>query len=132
MPLPLAEITQLLQQSLPELMALYLFGSHASGTANPESDLDLALLLPGKADPLTLWQLGDKVAERVGYPVDLLDLRAATTVMQYQIITTGRRIWEKDHQPALYESFILSEKTALDEARAPLLERIQREGTIHG
>jgi uncharacterized protein len=43
--------------------------------------------------------------------VDLLDLRAASTVMQYQIITTGQRWWVKYVQPALFESVVLSEKT---------------------
>jgi len=66
--------------------------------------------------------------------VDLVDLRTASTVMQYQIITTGERLWARDGQAALYESFILSEKTALDTARAPLLQDILRTGKVlaHG
>ena len=46
--------------------------------------------------------------------------------MQYRIITTGQRLWARDSQAALYESFILSQKTALDEARAGLLQDIQK------
>ncbi|MBF0154719.1 MAG: nucleotidyltransferase domain-containing protein [Magnetococcales bacterium] len=125
-------MSRTLQEALPELLAFYAFGSCVSGDAGPESDLDLAILIPGRADPVALWRLSGNLAEIAGCPVDLLDLRAASTVMQYQVITTGRRIWEKDHQAALYESFILSEKTALDEARAPLLKIIHQEGTIHG
>ncbi|MEO7161227.1 MAG: nucleotidyltransferase domain-containing protein, partial [Polaromonas sp.] len=64
-------------------------------------------------------------------PVDLLDLRAASTVMQYQIITTGQRWWVSDAQAALYEAAILS-KTALDSARAGLLGDIQKRGSIYG
>jgi hypothetical protein len=52
--------------------------------------------------------------------------------MQYQIITTGARLWERDLQAALYECAILSEKTALDEARAGLLADIEREGRVYG
>ena len=89
-------------------------------------------MVEGKINPVTLWTLADQLADVVGCPVDLLDLRTASTVMQYQIITTGRRLWRRDHQASLYESFILSEKTALDEARAPLMAIIQREGTIYG
>ena len=65
-------------------------------------------------------------------PVDLLDLRAASTVMQHQIITTCQRWWAGDVQAALYEAAILSEKTALDTARAGLLDDIQKRGSIHG
>lgn len=121
-----------LRDNLPDLLAIYAFGSRLTGEAGPESDLDLAVLVAGKADPVRLWLLAGQLVDVVGCPVDLLDLRVVSTVMQYRIITTGEKLWDKDHQAARYESFILSEKTALDEARAPLLAIIQREGSIHG
>jgi hypothetical protein len=52
--------------------------------------------------------------------------------MQYQIITTGQRWWARDAQAALFESAILSEKTALDMARAGLLTDIQERGSVYG
>lgn len=69
--------------------------------------------------------LSSELAATARCHVDLLDLRASSTVMQYRIITTGQRLWARDSQAALYESFILSQKTALDEARAGLLQDIQ-------
>lgn len=116
----------------PNAMALYAFGSRVQGTAGPASDLDLAVLVPGYADPVRLWELSGELADVAGCEVDLLDLRAASTVMQYQVITTGQRLWAKDHQAGLFESFVLSEKTALDQARAALLADIQQEGKILG
>ncbi|MCU1737171.1 MULTISPECIES: nucleotidyltransferase domain-containing protein [unclassified Pseudomonas] len=121
-----------LQNHLPDLLAVYLFGSHAQGTAGPDSDVDMAVLLSGQLDPVLLWQLSGDLADIAGAPVDLIDLRAATTVMQYQIVTRGRRLWAKDVQAGLFESFILSEKTALDTARAGLLKDIQEEGIVYG
>ena len=121
-----------LQNHLPDLLAVYLFGSHAQGTAGPGSDVDLAVLLPGTVDPVSLWRLSGDLADIAGRPVDLIDLRAATTVMQYQIVTRGRRLWAKDVQAGLFECFILSEKTALDEARAGLLKDIKEEGSVYG
>ncbi|MBF0448659.1 MAG: nucleotidyltransferase domain-containing protein [Magnetococcales bacterium] len=125
-------IIGVLRERISNLLAIYAFGSRVSGDAGPESDLDLAVLVEGKADPVALWHLAGKLDDLAGCPVDLLDLRAASTVMQYRIITTGEQLWARDHQADLYESFILSEKTALDEARAPLMTIIQQEGTIHG
>jgi len=121
-----------LRNHLPGLLAVYLFGSHAQGTAGPDSDVDLAVLWSGQVDPVLLWQLSGDLADLVECPVDLLDLRAATTVMQYQILTRGRRLWASDVQAGLFECFILSEKTALDEARAGLLQDIQEEGSVYG
>lgn len=106
---------------VPDLLAVYAFGSRIRGTAGPDSDLDLAVLVAGHADPLKLWQIAGDLADLAGCPVDLLDLRAASTVMQYQIITTGMRWWARDAQAALFEAAILSEKTELDRARSDLL-----------
>ena len=117
---------------VPNLLAVYAFGSRVQGTAGAESDLDLAVLVAGYAEPVALWELAGDLADTAGCPVDLVDLRAASTVLQYQVITTGRRWWARDVQAALYEAAILSEKTALDTARAGLLADIQREGTIYG
>ena len=125
-------ILEMLQSRVPGLLAIYAFGSRPQGTAGPQSDLDLAVLVAGYADAVALWELSGELADLVACPVDLLDLRAASTVMQYQIITTGQRWWAGDAQAALYETVILSEKTALDTARAGLLDDIRKRGTIYG
>ena len=127
-----AAIVQTLQTRLPDLLAIYAFGSRIHGTAGPDSDLDLAVLVAGYADPLTVFDLAGTLADTAGCPVDLLDLRAASTIMQYQIITTGHRWWAKDGQAALFEAAMLSEKTALDTARAGLLSDIEQRGTVYG
>jgi uncharacterized protein len=125
-------IVQKLQAQVPHLLAIYAFGSRIQGNARPDSDLDLAILVAGYAQPLALWTLADEVAEIAGCSIDLLDLRAASTVMQYQIITNGQRWRARDAQAALFEAAVLSEKTALDTARAGVLIDIQKEGTIYG
>ena len=119
-------------KALPDLQAIYLFGSQANGDAGPDSDIDLAILTEAPRDSVKLWELASDLALISGKHVDLLDLRATNTVMQYQVITTGERIWTTGSSAALYESFILSEKTRLDEARAGLLQDIAARGTVHG
>lgn len=121
-----------LQAEVPGLLAVYVFGSQVTGEAGSESDLDVAVLSAGVVEPLLLWRLSGELADIVGVPVDLLDLRAASTVMQYQVLTTGRRLWSGNIQAGLFESYVLSEKTALDTARAELLADIQKEGNVYG
>jgi len=125
-------LIQTLQARVPKLLAIYAFGSRVQGTAGPDSDLDLAVLVAGYAEPLALFDLAGELADIAGCAVDLLDLRAASTVMQYQILTTGERWWARDAQAALFEAAVLSEKTALDTARAGLLSDIQQRGTVYG
>lgn len=116
---------------IPNLMALYVFGSQAQGTPRPDSDLDLAILAPDHVEPNLLWSLSNDIAKLVNCEVDLLDLRAASTVMQYQVISTGKAIWNIGLQARLFEVFILSEKLAFDEAREPLLRAITKEGHVY-
>lgn len=125
-------ILNLLQKDVPTLSGLWLFGSHAIGQTHADSDLDLALLADEPLDVVALWELSETLADIAQCPVDLLDLRAASTVMQYQIIMQGRRLWMRDVSAALYECFILSEKLALDEARAGRLADIQATGKVYG
>ncbi len=125
-------IIQRLKSQLPNVLGIYAFGSRIRGDARPDSDLDLAVLVAGYADPLQLFQLSAELADIAGCEVDLLDLRAASTVMQYQVITTGERWWASDSQAALYETAILSEKITLDNARAGLLADIKQRGSVYG
>ena len=125
-------ILDVLQRAIPSLSAVYAFGSQVSGDAGPESDLDLAILADTPPDAVRLWEIASELMDIAGCAVDLLDLRAASTVMQYRVITSGKRLWMRDSGPALYESFILSEKTELDEARKGLLNDIRASGTIYG
>lgn len=125
-------LLQILQERLPHLLAIYAFGSRISGHARVDSDLDLAVLVAGYADPLALFDLAGDLADVAGCTVDLLDLRAASTVMQYQIVMTGQRWWASDAQAALFETAVLSQKTALDTARAGLLADIEQRGSVYG
>jgi len=81
---------------------------------------------------LQLWQLSQDLAAELGCAVDLLDLRTASTVMQHQVLTTGRRLWAQEPAAGLFECFVLSEKTALDSARAGLLADIAKSGKVYG
>lgn len=126
------EIVARLQSALPDLLAVYLFGSHAQGQAGPDSDLDLAVLTGRRIAPLAVWELSQALAAALDSDVDLVDMRSASTVLQYQVITTGVRLWASNAEAGLFECMVLSEKTELDTARAGLMQDIQREGSVYG
>lgn len=129
---PDGPVLRRLRAALPTLLAVHAFGSQVQGTAGPDSDLDLAVLVAGRADVLQLWQLSQELAAELGCAVDLLDLRTASTVMQHQVLTTGRRLWAQEPAAGLFECFVMSEKTALDSARAGLLADIANSGKVYG
>ena len=129
--LPDGPLVQTIRARLPEAFSVYAFGSRMNATASAQSDLDLAVLVPGYVPPLALWDLSSVLANLVQCPVDLVDLRAASTVMQFQILTTGRVLWSCGLKADLFETYVLSEKLDLDYARADLLEDIARNGRIY-
>ncbi len=128
---PDGPVLALVLAKIPNLMALYVFGSQVQGTSGPESDLDVSVLAPGLIDPNVLWSLSNEIASLVNSAVDLLDLRAASTVMQYQVLSTGKTVCDIGLQARLFEVSVFSEKLALDEAREPLLRTITREGHVY-
>ena len=129
---PNGSVVTTLRTAFPHALAIYAFGSRVQGTARADSDLDLAVLVAGYAEPLLLWLQANALAEALGCAVALLDLRAASTVMQHQILTHGRRLWACELEAGLFESYVLSEKLALDSARAGLLADIVQEGAVYG
>jgi len=120
-----------LRRAFPNVLAIYAFGSRVQGTAHEDSDLDLAVLVAGYAEPLQLWEQANQLTEILGCAVDLLDLRAASTVMQYQVLTQGRRLWASEPAAGLFECFALSEKTRLDADRAGLIADIEKNGRVY-
>jgi uncharacterized protein len=125
-------VVSLLRNIFPTVLAVYAFGSRISGTAHPDSDLDLAVLVAGYADPLTLWEAASQLESTVGCSVDLLDFRAASTVMQHQVLCHGRLLWGLQPQAGIFECFVFREKFELDMAREGLLQDIAHRGNVYG
>lgn len=125
---------QRLRQAFDGVQAVYLFGSHAQGCANAESDVDVAVLAEKRLPVLTLWDVANELARELDADVDLIDLRFASTVLQYQVVTTGKPLWTMTPflDVGLFETMVLSEMTTLNERIAPLLSDIQQTGSIYG
>lgn len=91
--------------------------------------------MTGYSDPKDLWDISSDIGELANCEVDLLDFRAASTVMQYQILTTGKRLFAVDSTYGFsvggYEATLLSAMTALNEARTGILADIQKDGTVY-
>jgi len=73
-----------------------LFGSVAKETARADSDLDIAVLANHKLSTDEKIQLIEAFAQKIGRPVDLIDLFDPPQPLLGQIIKTGRRILGTD------------------------------------
>jgi uncharacterized protein len=84
----------------PDIVAAYLFGSLASGRARADSDIDLAVWLPGDPDARARYrrklQLMEAVERFADREVDVVILNNASPTLQFQVLRHGRRIYEGD------------------------------------
>lgn len=122
-----------LQADLPTLKGVYLFGSRADGSALPDSDFDLAFLAPGHVlDDYALYCLRLKLAQLLNADVDLIDLNHASTVLQFQIVAKGQRIFSSDSLFCdEFDLFVFSSYQRLNESQQDLLEDIKTRGRIY-
>lgn len=123
----------ILRTALRELVAAYRFGSTATGSARLSSDVDLAVLADGRLDPIVRFDLQERLAGALHIDVDLVDLRAASTVMASQIVTTGVLLYEGDSTARhVFENFVYGRYARFNEERREILDRIAREGRVYG
>ena len=90
-----------------EIDALYLFGSQAEGRAHAHSDVDIAVLTRREIAKERLWRLEDRWASTWPDWVDLHVLNLAPVPAQFEVITRGRRLWQRSlERVAEYESWV--------------------------
>lgn len=120
-------IGPLVRATYPNVQAVYLFGTYGTADERPDSDVDIALLLPHDeakaAGSLLMSDLRFVLEARLGRNVDLINLRTVSTVLQKEIVATARRIDCADwNATAEFEMLVLSMYQKLNEERREILE----------
>ncbi|MBN1684817.1 MAG: nucleotidyltransferase domain-containing protein [Gammaproteobacteria bacterium] len=124
-------LVSLIKKSYPKVEAIYLFGSFGTKFETPASDIDLAILLPSATNTVALWEKSQKIASKMRRDVDLIDLKQVSTVFQYQIINTGKRLYCPDTAKCdFFENNVFSEYLDFNQRRKPILEDIEQRGRI--
>ena len=122
-----------LRAQLPELLALYRFGSWGGIHERADSDLDLAVLSRQSLPPEVCWEFAQQLAALAKRQVDLVDLRRASTVMRAQVIANGERLFCADSRVCdEFEDGVFSAYARLNEERRAILQDIQERGSVYG
>jgi len=115
------------------VLGVYVFGSTAAGSTREGSDLDLAVLAAARLPAMRVWELAQSVAGRIGCDVDLIDLRAVSTVMRMQVMAHGERLACADPEACgVFEDFVYADFARLNEERAAILADIRQRGSVYG
>lgn len=115
-----------------DVLAAYLFGSVARGTAGAGSDVDVAVLLAG-APPPTLeglrFPLQDALEEALGAPVQLVVLNGAPSDLVHRVLRDGILLLDRD--PAARIRFEVRARNEYFDLQ-PILARYRGAGAAPG
>jgi predicted nucleotidyltransferase len=78
--------------AVPDAWALYAYGSFARAEEWPQSDLDLAVLLPPRHVITDRSGLAHRISRDVGREVDLVELRRAGLDLIREVLRDGRAL----------------------------------------
>ena len=129
-------MTRIIQTHYPAIQGIYLFGSHGTENQWPDSDVDIALLLPHdqakREKHLFLSSCRTDLETALKKEVDLVNLRQVTTVFQKEIIENGRLICRTDaYAVDEFEMLVISYYQKLNEERRGILEEFFRTGRAY-
>ncbi|MBA1334133.1 MAG: hypothetical protein HPY66_1617 [Firmicutes bacterium] len=112
---------------------IYMFGSAARGEMTGESDVDIAFLCDCSPDEYEIYVIAQEIACMLDREVDLVNLERASTVLQAQVVSTGKVIYCK-HQGKrmIYEMNVLKDYARLNEERKPIIEKVKERGSVYG
>jgi predicted nucleotidyltransferase len=133
---PTEEIVRVVLEHYPFAQAIYLFGTYGTADEWPESDVDVAVLLPPeearRMPPLILTSCHLALVDLLSKPVDLLNAREVATVFQKEIVASGRLLYAGDAGAvAEFEMLALSLYQKLNEERGAILRAFRETGRAY-
>ncbi len=133
-PNPLVEllVARLLER-VPDLLAVYRFGSFDTPAQRPDSDIDLGLLGEAPLEPVFLFDLAGELPTLALREVDLIDLITCSTVLRAQVVATGERVFCRDrYRCESFATTAFSRYAHLNEARRAILDDIAARAAVIG
>jgi len=128
-----AAIVQKIVARLPDVRAIYRYGSAGTKYERKVSDIDIAILASRIVPLQEMLELAGELTVLTGREIDLHDLRKLPVSLRVQIVLDGKRLYCKDRAAAeAYDSRTLSEYVRLNEERRYILNDIKRREQIYG
>ena len=113
----------------PHVSAIYVYGSFARGEEWPDSDLDLAVLLPPERRIGDLLDVIRKLSEGLRRRVDLIDLRKVGDVLRREVLADGHTLFVSNPQAVLsWEASAMSRYARHREEIKDILDDFKRTG----
>jgi uncharacterized protein len=119
--------------ALPDVMAIYAYGSFARSEEWPQSDLDLAVLLPPERSVPDLLSSIAEVSMRTGRSVDLVELRRVGDVLRREVLEDGLVLYVAQPDAVLeWEASALTRYGHYRDEVRDIMEDFRRTGVGYG
>jgi predicted nucleotidyltransferase len=119
--------------AFPNVWVVYVYGSFARGDDSPESDIDLAVLLPPGEKIDDLLSVISNVSTRVHREVDLIDLRRVSDVLRREVLAEGQSLYVSQPERVLeWEGTAISLYQRYREEVRDLLADFEKTGIGYG
>ncbi len=105
----------------PEVIAIFIFGSHAKGLVKPLSDIDIAVILKDRISKKVEADIGSMHSEKI----DLVLFHRLPLNIQFEIFKYGKEIFCRDREALLeIRRKVLREYIEMSEMYARIKKRI--------
>ncbi|MDQ7084237.1 MAG: nucleotidyltransferase domain-containing protein [Sulfurovum sp.] len=125
-------IVNALKEEIPEVQAIYLFGSQGDGSATSKSDVDIAYLSTVTLTNVKRWEVSQRLASLLSIDVDLIDLSSTNTIFRYQILSTAKRLYGHGYEVESFETLAYSFYLRFTQERQPIVDAIMENKSVFG
>ena len=125
-------ILKAVREVLPNVIAVYLFGSEAREETHSGSDVDIAILNAISITGDEGLSLRTRLANTLAKDIDIVDMKNADCVTNIQVLETGDLFFVSD-QPSLdrFECVVMAKYVQLNLERREILDDVKKSGRIH-
>jgi len=129
-------IVDIVRTHYPAVQGIYLLGSYLTEDERPDSDVDIALLLPHeeakKERSMAMSACCSELTRLLKNDVDLLNARLVSTVFQREIIAKGRLLYCADRYAVdEFEMLMISYYQKLAEERKGIMDSFLETGRAY-
>lgn len=126
------KIIHIVTHQLRDVLAIYLFGSTGTPYEKADSDVDIAILRRPKIEMTERIDLINALIDILHKDkIDLIDLNKVPTVLKFQVILNGKRIYCANiYDCDSFEMYAFSDYVRLNEERRDILKEIQQRGSV--
>lgn len=127
------QAVRIVRQLMPNILAIYVYGSMARGDNHASSDIDLGILLPRGERIPDLLLLNSELCEKLLCEVNVVDLRRVGNILRKEVLTDGIALYAKDADALLgWEAEAMSEYAEHASRIKDIVQQVAETGVGYG